>query len=285
MNKHREIMKSRRPNTSLHQLNKKYAQLKSDYDQCLKERNDLREQLANIKVNPILITTMPKSGTYYLSALFSQGLQVKKMVLSDQYFPYDKVNFPRVIQFARGNHVSQDHFPASEINLYHISRYMDRLVCHIRDMRQALLSYVHYLGTFNDSVETHAFIYPELPDNFFQMELPDKIDWGIDSWLPLLVEWTNQWLEAADSKKFGLDIKITQYENLVANPQDYMVELLEFFDIPAARLKFPEIKRDQEVHFRKGNPDEWREVLSDEQKNRANQIIGQTLMSRFQWGE
>lgn len=234
----------------------------------------------------ILITTMPKSATYYLSSLFTKGLGLSDMILSNQYFPYDTIYQPKLRRLVLGNRVSQDHFGASEFNVELISRLTDRIIVHLRDPRQALLSYVHYLDDerFREKEdETLLFIYPRLPDDFYELPLARRIDWGIENWLPLLIEWVRGWVDASQSGR--LNVKFTRFEDFVADEGAFVDSVLEFFAIPKESFRTQEIERTTEVHFRKGETDEWQTIFTRKQKKAADRLIPADLADRFEWSK
>jgi hypothetical protein len=256
------------------------------------ERNELRarvrelqELIEKVRIPPMLITTMPKSGTYYISKLFTQGLFIESRIVSHQYFPYDVIRQPELRVFAQGSMVSQDHFGASKINLVHIAKHVDRMVVHVRDPRQAMLSYVHFLATpqfRRTEEETRLFIYPPMPDDFYQLDLEARIDWAIENWLPLLVEWTEEWVVAEETLDRPL-IKFTRYEDLVADRDRFVRDLLEFFRIPLERYLPPRIEQDEEIHFRRGEVAEWMTTFTPKQAAAATAKIPSALATRFEW--
>ncbi len=249
------------------------------------ERDHYREALRKTRIPPMLITTMPKSGTYYISKLLADGLLIESRIVSHQYFPYDVIRQPELRVFALGNAVSQDHFGASKINLVHIAKHVDRMVVHLRDPRQAMLSYVHFLGTRQfrlNEAETLLFIYPPMPEDFYSRDLEAKIDWAIENWLPLLVEWVEEWVAAAAARDRPI-IKFTRYEDLVENGDEVMRDLLEFFRVPLARYLPPRIEASEEIHFRKGEVDEWARAFTSKQIALANAKIPPALAARFGW--
>jgi hypothetical protein len=206
------------------------------------------------------------------------------MIVSNQYFPYDVVYQPKLRRFLRGARVSQDHFDAGKINVELVTRHTDRVVVHLRDPRQALLSYVHYLCTDwfrGNEKEALLLIYPRLPDGFFDMLLAERIDWGIAQWLPLLVEWAEGWLRIDETGT--LKVKFTRYEDLIADEKAFVGELLDFFEIPRERFRPTEIALTEEMHFRKGQADEWVSVFSEAQKLKAAALIPPRLAERFGW--
>lgn len=258
----------------------------------LAKRNELRARvgelqaaLQKVRLPPMLITTMPKSGTYYISKLFTQGLFIDSRIVSHQYFPYDVIRQPELRIFTQGNVVSQDHFGASKINLVHIAKHVDRMVVHVRDPRQAMLSYVHFLATpqfRRDEEETRLFIYPPMPDDFYHLELETRIDWAIENWLPLLVEWTEEWVAAADVHDRPR-IKFTRYEDLVADRERFVLDVLQFFRIPVERYFPPCVSPDEDIHFRKGEVAEWMTAFTPKQAAAASAKIPLGLATQFGW--
>ena len=233
----------------------------------------------------MLVTTMPKSGTYYISKLFSEGLSIESRIVSHQYFPDDVIRQPELRMLSMGNCISQDHFGPSKINLTHIGRHVDRMIVHLRDPRQALLSYVHYLDTERfrqKEEETLLFIYPPLPDDFYRRDLASRIDWAIANWLPFLVQWVEGWVAVADWSGRPR-IKFTRYEDLVTDRDKFVSDVLDFFEIPNELLTPLDIAPDPVIHFRKGEIDEWVRVFSSAQLAAANALIPTALASRFGW--
>ena len=259
-------------------------QVRNDYLSMKGIAEEYRRVLEATKLPPMLFTTMPKSGTYFISRLFGEGLFIGTRIVSHQYFPDDVIRQPELRILSRGSCISQDHFGASKINLTHIRRHVNRMIVHLRDPRQAMLSYIHYLSTERfrrNELETHLFIYPTLPADFFERDLASKIDWGVENWLPLLVSWVDEWVNADNGD--GLNIKFTRYEDLVADEEMFVADVLGFFGIPESRFFHPTILPDEEVHFRKGETDEWMQVFSPAQIRAANARVPETLATRFAW--
>jgi hypothetical protein len=231
----------------------------------------------------ILINTMPKTGTYFLGHLFANGLGLKLMILSNQYFPYDVIYPLRLRRFIQGGFVSQDHFDASPLNVEMLKRMNCRPIVHVRDPRQATLSYVHFLDTeqFREQMEeTRLFVYPPLPEDFYSLSLPERLDWGIDHWLPRLIEWTEGWVKASES---DLPVSFTRFEDMADDQDAFIEHVLDLAGIDPAAFAPPNISRNGAVHFRLGEKEEWRRSFSPAQIERANKMIPESLADRFGW--
>ena len=173
-------------------------------------------------------------------------------------------------------------FGASRVNIAYLSKVAGKVNVHLRDPRQATLSYVHFLSTFEPTVETFQFIYPDMPENFFDLPLEEKIDWGIDHWLPLLVEWINGWVEA-ESKAENLAIRFSHFEDMVKDSDAFVEEMLDFFQIPKERFFATKVEKSSAVHFRKGETNEWQSVFTPAQLERSTSMIPAELRDRFGW--
>jgi hypothetical protein len=245
------------------------------------EADGLRHLLTQVRVPPLLVATMPKSGTYFISRMLSQGLQVSERNIANQYFPYDRIRFPEMKKLAEEGGVSQDHFDAHPYNLTLLGHYFDRIMVQVRDPRQATLSWVHFVDELEISEETYKFIYPVLPRKFFEQPLQQRLDWAIEKWLPLLVEWTRGWVDA--EAQGPLKVKITRFEDMIRDESAFFDELLDFFAVPRGRFMRPAIARDRSTHFRKGETDEWRSVFTPAQIEAARRCIPADLAARFGW--
>ncbi len=245
---------------------------------------NLKTRLSQSGVRSILLTSMPKSGTYFISKYLSTGLITKSMIVSNQYFPNDVIRRGPLLEFIKGNCVSEDHFDGSPANIRHLETVTDRIVVHIRDPRQATLSYIHFLNTglFRDNQEySKSFVVPTLPDNFFEMNFAEQLDWGIKEWLPLLIEWVDSWRTAQQTSR--LDVKFTHFESMVQDEKHFFEDLMSFFGVPQERFQEPILGKKADIHFRRGLTDEWMDVFTPEQKQAANQMIPLDFCTQFGW--
>lgn len=244
----------------------------------------------DIVLSPILFNTMPKSGSIYILRCLAQGLGISETKIAVCLFPNDLVIRDKLDELAKGNLVSQQHLPAHDINLRFLANRLERMVVHVRDPRQAMLSWLHHLDNF----EAHRDIVPAcalgleasspaLPKDYFERSFSAKIDYLLDTHFPQLLSWTEGWVEAAESKT-GPKIKITTFEDFVADPDGFLNSLLDYFDISHEQFEASNLPRKEaQTHFRKGLTDEWKEVFSDTQKSAAQKMIPKSLTKKFGW--
>ena len=283
--RHDNISKSHEALTeTVSTLEKNVDALTAELKKANIENDELENKISQIRIPPLLITTMPRSGTYFLSDYLAQGLSVEKHIVSNQYFPHDLIRYFEIKKLYQNGGVSQDHFDSSDINISYAKTFFDRMVVQTRDPRQAMLSWLHFVSGFDrHNPDTLKFIFPPLPDNFFDLELHKKIDWGIENWLPLLVQWTAQWIKVSQKQDPNFTIKITRFEDLVEDERKFMTDLLDFFSIPVGRFLFQHIDRDEAHHFRKGEIDEWMRIFSPAQIETAESKIPQWLAKKLKW--
>ncbi|MEG5053885.1 tetratricopeptide repeat protein, partial [Microcoleus sp. B13-B6] len=178
------------------------------------------------------------------------------------------------------------HLYAEPYNLLTISLIVDRLIVNVRDPRQVTLSQVHHnnLYRYNRS-PVHIFNCSQLPKNYFCMSLTEQISWQIDNWaLPGAIKWIESWLDAEENPLFYPKILFTRQEDLVENSQELFNTILDFYEIERWRFTMPPPPTFKVgTHYRTGNVDEWRDVFTQEQAEKASSMIPNRLLDRFGW--
>jgi hypothetical protein len=232
----------------------------------------------------ILLNTMPKSGSMYVLKSLAKILRLRAMYIGNQYGLIDQIDVKDALTFSGGGFVSQNHLAPSPENLQILQHFKLKMVLHLRDPRQALLSwthYLHYITGGNDASEQLLYFTPRTPSGYFEFSLARQIDWQIENYMPQLVLWAKRWVEIADSGTIPI---------LITHQNDLRLEEKAFFD---AILAFNRIDLDyalpnlartmDETHFRKADPTEWRRTFTPDQAKRATSLISESLSTRFGW--
>jgi hypothetical protein len=249
-----------------------------------------KDDRTRTRLPPILLNTMPKSGSIFILRCLSQGLGIGETKIATNLFPDDLIIREKLDDLALGNLIAQQHLPARDINLSFLGRRLDRMIVHVRNPRQAMLSWLHHLDNFHAHRHIEPAcelgleaVTPALPPDYFERTISEKIDHLLDAHLPQLINWTEDWVDAADSRS-GLEIRITTFENFVADPAAFLESLLDYFGIAQADFDATKLpRREARTHFRKGLTDEWRTVFSAAQQDKAAAMIPETLARRFAW--
>jgi hypothetical protein len=232
----------------------------------------------------ILLNTMPKSGSVYVQKSLSRILGFGTMYLGNCYGLIDQINIQNTRTFSRGGFVSQNHLAPSPENLQVLRHFKLKMVLHMRDPRQALLSWVYHLQYVtggNDTSEELLYVTPRPPFGYFKRSLSRQIDWQIDNYMPQLVLWAERWVEIAN--RDNIPILITHQNDLRTDEKAFFDKILAFYDIDLD-YALPNLARTMnETHFRLADPTEWSRTVTPDQAIRAASMIPESLSIRFGW--
>ncbi|MEG3969483.1 tetratricopeptide repeat protein [Microcoleus sp. T2B6] len=240
--------------------------------------------IANGEIPGIFLNTLPKSGSMYVLEAISNGLNKPwmRIVVDDG----ENISRGAVNILADEMKLAHEHLPASLRNLCLITEVLDRLIVHVRDPRQAILSWVHHLSKTIAETEDVISLMHIIPDaeNYFSLSLTDQISWQIEKGhLSAVINFIEGWLDAEANPSFYPKILFTKYEDLAADPQAFFESILNFYEIDKSRFTFPEPPQQGKLHYRQGRADEWREVFTSEQAAKASSMIPKRLFDKFGW--
>ena len=241
------------------------------------------------KIGSLCLFTLPKSGSLYISNALIQGLSLR-------FAPHASVGIyneigQNLVQSALGEYNVENclfaaHASATLTNKVLLSLHIDRLIVNVRDVRQSMLSMIHYFNNLRKTAPHFIFNY-SLPNNYFDFSLSQQTDWQIENWyLQKAIKWIEEWLEAEEDPSFYPKILFTRYEDLVTNPNRFFDDILDFYELDRSIFKMPEkpLFKNQ-THYRKGSLEEWRDVFTPEQSQKASSLIPKRLLERFGWSE
>jgi hypothetical protein len=252
---------------------------------CLYKSNKIKSTklIESGKIPGILLNTLPKSGSIYILESLYKGLNINWMPISAGSEIIKRIEIGIL---ASGMNVTQEHLLANSRNLCLINEVLDKLVVHVRDPRQATLSWVHHLIKTTRETKDVISLLPVIPTvaNYFSLSLTEQISWQIESgYLPLAISFIEGWLDAEAEPSFYPEILFTKYENLATEPRSFFESILNFYKIEQFPFTFPEPPQEGKLHYRKGRADEWREVFTPEQAEKASSMMPKRLCDRFGW--
>lgn len=251
---------------------------------------EIERRLQNRAQTPgIYLITVPKSGSVFLMNTFLRGLDLRFIQTASRvYMPEDMAIYQHLEQLGQGGGwISQEHLPAHKWNLYVLERLLDRWIVHVRDPRQAMLSWTHHCDDYHrQGLLRYVEMYlPEPVEAYFAWSLEHKLDWQIEHYLPLVINFIADWLQVSQSPQYAGRILLTQYEDFIQDNDAFIKRILDFYGIPEEHFHFPKMKRRQGAyHYRQGRADEWREVFSAVQVEKATTMIPHSLQTYFNWG-
>jgi hypothetical protein len=232
---------------------------------------------------PILLNTVPKSASETIWNRLAAGLDMAQSHLSIGLFPDCCLVPYRMRTFLDGGVIAKEHIPASAHNLRQLSQAgIDRMVLHVRDPRQATLSWVHFVRD-DVSMRLMAPIWRKVvpPAAVLAQDLAATIDWAIDVYLPRLVRFMTDWDAVGRDDGQELDVTFLSFERFRTDPEGYLGDVLDVHGID--RASFDAQAGGDDVHYRKGELDEWRQVFTRQQARRAWDAIPRDLARRFGW--
>lgn len=165
-----------------------------------------------------------------------------------------------------------------ELDIKALKKHSNKLVIHLRDPRQALLSMVHHINSLENPEEK--------PKGYSDLNQTQQIDWCIYNMTPYIVHWLEDWLTLYAIENLdpnGLKILFTTYDELIEDELKLFHKILDFYEIPITHFNYQPKEKKLSKHFRKGDPQEWRQVLNVAQQQRLNEMIPDDLLTRFNW--
>ncbi len=233
---------------------------------------------------PMLITTLPKSASESIWNRLAEGLGLAQSHISMGLFPDCCILGPRAGDFAQGGVISKEHVAASAHNLAMLRQAgIRRVLVHLRDPRQAVVSWAHFVRD-DVSMRLLAPIWRRIvpPAAVLAAGFDAVLDWSVENYLKLQVEWVETWVRAAESGE-GPEILFLDFEGFRRDSEDYLNRVLSFFRIAPEAFDRERGAQAEDVHLRRGEVDEWLSVLSAKQKACALEIMTPDLCQRFGW--
>ncbi|SDG24538.1 Sulfotransferase domain-containing protein [Limimonas halophila] len=232
---------------------------------------------------PVLINTIPKSASESIWNRLADSLDMAQCQVSIGLFPNCMAVPLRVAELGAGGIASKEHLAPTAFNVKTLAESgVERLVVHLRDPRQVALSWAHFVRDHIATMPTGPLwrdTCPPLPVLHGSFEA--LMDWAVDSYIPLVVDFIQGWQQIAEDDSSGLSVLFTTFEDFKADPDTYMQRVLSFYGADAGADAANVASEDG--HLRQGRTDEWREVLTQAQQERARRVIGDAILDRFGW--
>lgn len=244
----------------------------------------LQKPIEPLQLQPsILISTLPKSGSAYIYHALTKGillkLNYKEIAISSRvFFPQDIIQPFNFKQFLQRPSVSNEHLPALKDNLRCLTQYPGKWMVHVRDPRQALLSWYYFLeGQEHNKMNQH-YLHP----GYYHDSREDKLNWQIQHQLPLFIDWLVGWMKFFQDKRQPR-VLLTFYRELRNEPEGFFSKILDYFELDKESFSHPESPKNGHYHYRKGDLDEWRESFSPLQKVAINNLVSEELLTFYGW--
>jgi hypothetical protein len=225
------------------------------------------------------IIAAPKSGSAFITTAIASVFDIPTGVISLGH----SFGIPAWIRFAARYPIAlHDHMPPLSAQISEArSAGMERLVIHVRDPRQFVVSLAHHV------VRESFFGNDILQAVYAAHGFPGLLDASIERFCPLLANWLQDWLYAAECA--GIELRVTTFEEFHVDPKGFLDDVLSFLSPGASRVRSVEaVLEDLKIrqargglNFRQGDKDEWRSVLTRTQVSAIAERCGQAFATFY----
>ncbi len=234
----------------------------------------------------ILLNTLPKSGSVYIRNSLLSITGSEHLSVSNGYAFNDFFSVNQILNATSSNNIylSQEHVMPYDFNLDVIRFFKLKSVVHVRDPRQALLSWMHHINRYtggNPLSHHNLFVRPLIKENYFSLNFSDQIDYQIEKYLPQCIKFIDSWFSFAKKNK---NILLTEYMQL-KNEQKLFDEILNFYNLNNINIpdKIELGSSIDDTHIRLGESDEFLRVFNRRQRRIAYRMIPSYLFKLFDW--
>ena len=234
----------------------------------------------------IIVTALPKSGSASVTQTISRILNIPLGNLCWGGFGRRQRIIPMFAGLiSRGGAVTHQHYSATPGNLKRLAAAgVRRLYAHVRDPRQALVSYIHHRRWYNAGSQ-------EMPQTYFESRAYDQrlsseeIDSAVKEVFPKMVQWIIDWVSAAEEGAFSIFVRVDSFERMVRERDEFYVDLFKHFGLSTTTHEILGLMEDREIraNIRRGATDEWQDVFPIDQSKIMSEMIPDCIKVRFGW--
>lgn len=234
----------------------------------------------------IFANVLPESVPFYLSMNLYQFYSLSTYKLSEKSFPQDTIMTRGIVWLATNPdaYIAQASVPPTKVNTDLLSTHLGKMILHVRDPRDALVSMIEY----TERQKNHPFILglvtPLPPPEYFGWSYEKKVDWHIDRFYTNSLNWLEQWATFIQANP-QLQVLVTSFEDMATRPLEFFREILSFYGTDPSLFNekhvFP-FTRDQ-FNADPSDIGIWRVKLTPAQQNRVKDLLKPELTKFYQW--
>ncbi|MFN0064605.1 MAG: sulfotransferase domain-containing protein [Chlamydiales bacterium] len=244
--------------------------------------------MKNTAPAPIMLVSLPKSGTFFIGETLCQYFHTSPVWTSTKpSFPVGSLIHSQFFQFLAKRAVAYQHIAPSPSNLSLVEENLDKILLHVRDPRETLVSWVHHLDSIyaKNTKRQLQQSFTQVPEEYFLWSFKEKIDWQIARFYTDSITWLEEWMTYIDSDP-KLQVHVSTYAQLKKDPLHLFQSIISFYGGNPHRFSgknMIDVKAGQ-YNFRKGDSNEWKHVLTEEQKALVTDLLSDELLEFVQKG-
>lgn len=262
------------------------------FEQLYPERRrwpeEARLRLRRSRVPAVYVAALPKSASVHIVTKLADGLSKKSNSDGSGSFPDYFVTPQLLNRIVLSRAVVHSHVDGKSYNIHELGdRYgIRKLVVHVRDPRQMLISWTHFMASVIEHVDPVQRIHYGLPEDFLQRSFDEQLALNVDLIFPRVIAWVESWLAVSNDPAAPVDVLFTTFEEMRNDENRFFERILEFYDVApdlfAVSESFVSAKAGT-ANFRRGETDEWRRVCTPAQIETMNALITDEMRDRFGW--
>ena len=232
----------------------------------------------------IFLCTLPKSGSVYVQDALARGLGKPILGLgAGGFFPSQAIPMGCIQRLHEERGVYMIHAEPSRHNRIELTARLDRMLIQVRDPRQVLLSWAHFIPEVVRRLDPPQGLHYGTPPDLFERPFEAQLDWHIEHYFGKFVAWIERWLECSRDPDFKTQILFTTTEELSRDPKGFFARVLSFYGINPEIFDMPPPPACGQHNVRRAQSDEWRTELTAAQLARCAEMLPESLCTRFGW--
>lgn len=232
----------------------------------------------------IFFNSLPQAIDFYPTMGLYNFYKLTTFRVSEKTFPKDTIQIKAFERFVAnpGVYINNGSVPPSRANTDLLTASLGKMILHIRDPRDALVSWVAYTDLHYNHPLTLGLVYPVPPAEYWKWSYEKKVDWQIDHYYTYALTWLGQWAQFIGSHS-ELQVLVTTFEKMATDPLEFFREIVAFYGTDSELFTpkdAPKLTREQ---FRATVDDigQWRRKLTPEQQKRVTAMLSDDTAKFF----
>ena len=230
----------------------------------------LRESNIAKGLPSVAMIALGKSASSSVANIFNSGFNLPSFAYS---LAANVVIESFARDFARGGACYCTHLEPNPVNVRRLKQAsIEKVVVHVRDPRQVLLSMVHHVDRYSGQLPEYE------RSNFNKIPIEERLDELIGIYFHSIA-WIQRWCEAEKE----LNILFSTFEAFTRDRTAFAKRYIAFYGHEERFSWDDVVNASGDMHFRLGRTDEWREVFPRALTDFLMSVTPPAMLERFGW--